>query len=81
MDIELFSNKNYMVKKVIPISLAFLLITTNPISAEARMFGKETYLSVAISDGQCAYIRHYYRSYFFWVVTEEGYYDELVGCI
>lgn len=70
-----------MKQKLISISLALLLFTTYPISSEARMFVRETYLSVAISDGQCAYIRHYYRSYFYWVVTEESYYDELVGCI
>lgn len=71
-------------KKIIlgSIIMIMMLITTPvQVDAKPKFIGRDVYLSVAMSDGECAYVRHYYHSYFFFIHTGDGFYDELVGCI
>ncbi|WP_168199366.1 hypothetical protein [Pedobacter aquae] len=63
--------------------MTFLIMSTSVSQAKAGwLFGKHEYHEGAWSDGNCAYIRHYYTNRFFgFDVGDGGYYDETVACV
>lgn len=67
-----------MKKAILSAVFCLTLIAANA----GQFFGKYEYKAIAMNEGDCMYIRHYYQSRFFGFSMGTGYWDENIsgGC-